>query len=109
MTNDLHNVDHMYIPMNQNSEPDNSHELLQQQICTLQSDMKQLVTRIQYAEQKITILTQERPKVADTDIVSLQSDMKQLVTKIENAEQKIAVLTQQQADMADADMVIIRS
>ena len=108
MTNDLHNIDHMYIPMNQNSEPDNSYELLQQ-ICTVQSDMKQLVTRIQHVEQKIEVLTQERAKVADNDIVSLQSDMKQLGTKIEHTEQKIAILTQQQAEMADADMVIIRS
>ena len=98
MADDIHNAEHMYIPMNQSS--DSTNELLLQQLSTVQSDMKQLTVRIENTEQKIATLTQQQAEMID---------IKQLVFRIEHAEQKIAILTQQQAEMADGDMVIIRS
>jgi uncharacterized protein YlxW (UPF0749 family) len=71
MTDEIHNVEHTYMPVNQRS--DDANELLRQQLCTVQSDMKQLVNRIEHTEHKIASFAQQLAEMADTDMVIIRS------------------------------------
>lgn len=73
MMNGLYSTEHTYIPMNQNLESDSAREVLEQQLYTVQSDMKQLAIRIEQAEQKIAVLTQQQADMADADMVIIRS------------------------------------
>jgi hypothetical protein len=71
MISGTHSVEHNYMPVNQNS--DTANEVLRQQLCTVQSDMKQLVARVEHAEQKIAVFAQQLTEMADTDMVIIRS------------------------------------
>ncbi len=71
MTDEIHHVEHNYMPVNQNS--DTANEVLRQQLCTVQSDMKQLVARIEHTEQKIVAFAHQLTEMADTDMVIIRS------------------------------------
>lgn len=73
MMNGLYSTEHTYIPMNQNSESDTVHEVIEQQLYTIQSDMKQLAIRIEQAEKKIVVLTQKQAEMADDGMVIIRS------------------------------------
>ena len=63
--------EHRYVPIESAYHIEN--ELLRQQVYTTQSDIKQLVIRIEQAEQKIVILTQQQAEMADADMVIIRS------------------------------------
>ena len=63
--------EHRYVPIESTYHIEN--ELLRQQVYTTQSDIKQLVIRIEQAEQKIVILTQQQAEMADADMVIIRS------------------------------------
>lgn len=63
--------EHRYIPIE--TTPRIENELLHQQICTVQSDMKQLVERIERTEQTIMSFTQQLVEMADADMVIVRS------------------------------------
>ena len=71
MTDEIHRVEHTYIPVNQNS--DTANEVLRQQLCIAQSDIKQLSNRIEHAEQKIVTFTQQLAEITDSDMVIIRS------------------------------------
>jgi hypothetical protein len=71
MTDEIHNEEHTYMPVNQSS--DVSNELLHQQLCTVQSDMKQLANRIEHTEHTIATFAQQLAEMADTDMVIIRS------------------------------------
>ena len=71
MIDGIHSADHNYVPVNQNSDVGN--ELLRQQLCTIQSDMKQLLKRIEHTEQKIATFTNQLAEMADSDMVIIRS------------------------------------
>ena len=70
-TDNIHNIEHTYVPLNQHS--DITHDLIKQHLCTVQSDMKHLGIRLQHAEEKIVILTQQQIDMTDTDMVFVRS------------------------------------
>jgi hypothetical protein len=63
--------EHRYVPIEMTHH--NEIELLHQQICTIQTDMKQLVNRIEHTEQTIATFTQQLVEMADTDMVIIRS------------------------------------
>lgn len=63
--------EHRYVPIESTYHIEN--ELLHQQIYTMQSDIKQLLNRIEHAEQKITMFTQQLADMADSDMVIIRS------------------------------------
>jgi len=71
MTDEIHRVEHTYIPVNQNS--DTANDVLRQQLCIAQSDIKQLLNRVEHAEQKIATFTQQLAEIADSDMVIIRS------------------------------------
>ena len=63
--------EHRYVPIESTYHIEN--ELLRQQVYTTQSDIKQLLNRIEHAEQKITTFTQQLADMADSDMVIIRS------------------------------------
>lgn len=84
MMND--NMERKYTPVSQND--DIANKVIRQQLYSAQSDIKELMKRIEQTE---------------------QTDTKHVMNRIEQIEQKIAVLTRQQADIFDSDLVLIHS
>ncbi len=71
MTDEIHIAEHNYMPVNQNSDVAN--ESLRQQLCTVQSDIKQLGIRIEHTENTIATFAQQLAEMADTDMVIIRS------------------------------------
>lgn len=63
--------EHRYVPIESTYHIEN--ELLHQQVYTTQSDIKQLLNRIEHVEQKITTFTQQLADMADSDMVIIRS------------------------------------
>ena len=63
--------EHRYVPIESTYHIEN--ELLRQQLYTTQSDIKQLVNRIEHTEQKIVTFTQQLAEIADSDMVIIRS------------------------------------
>lgn len=63
--------EHRYIPIESTYHIEN--ELLRQQLYTTQSDVKQLLNRVEHAEQKIVTFTQQLAEMADSDMVIIRS------------------------------------
>lgn len=63
--------EHRYVPIESTYHIEN--ELLHQQLYTTQSDIKQLLNRIEHVEQKITTFTQQLADMADSDMVIIRS------------------------------------
>lgn len=63
--------EHSYVPVESTYHIEN--ELLHQQLYNTQSDIKQLLNRIEHAEQKITTFTQQLSEMADSDMVIIRS------------------------------------
>jgi hypothetical protein len=71
MTDEIYNVEHTYMPVNQSSDVVN--ELLRQELCIVQSDMKQLTNRIEHTEHTIASFAQQLAEMTDTDMVIIRS------------------------------------
>ena len=63
--------EHRYVPIESTYHIEN--ELLRQQLYTTQSDIKQLLNRVEHAEQKIVTFTQQLAEMADSDMVIIRS------------------------------------
>lgn len=63
--------EHRYVPIESTYHIEN--ELLRQQLYTTQSDVKQLLNRVEHAEQKIVTFTQQLAEMADSDMVIIRS------------------------------------
>ena len=63
--------EHRYAPIESTYHIEN--ELLRQQICAVQSDIKQLANRVGHTEQTITTFTQQLAEMADADMVIIRS------------------------------------
>jgi hypothetical protein len=63
--------EHRYAPIESTYHIEN--ELLRQQLCTTQSDMKQLLKRMEHTEQTIATFTHQLAEMADSDMVVIQS------------------------------------
>ena len=63
--------EHRYVPIESTYHIEN--ELLRQQLYTTQSDIKQLVNRIEHTEQKIVTFTHQLAEIADSDMVIIRS------------------------------------
>jgi hypothetical protein len=63
--------EHRYVPVDTTYRMEN--ELLRRQLCTVQSDMKQLVNRMEHIEQTIATFTEQLAEMADTDMVVIRS------------------------------------
>lgn len=63
--------EHHYMPVDTAYRIEN--EMLRQQMCIIQSDVKQLSNRIEHTEQTITTFTQQLAEMADSDMVVIRS------------------------------------
>ena len=63
--------EHRYVPIESTYHIEN--ELLQKQIYSVQSDIKQLANRVEHTEQTITTFTQQLAEMADSDMVVIRS------------------------------------
>jgi septal ring factor EnvC (AmiA/AmiB activator) len=63
--------EHKYAPIESTYHVEN--ELLRQEIYTTQSDMKQLLKRIEHTEQTIATFTNQLAEMADSDMVIIRS------------------------------------
>jgi hypothetical protein len=63
--------EHRYVPIESTYHIEN--ELLQKQIYSVQSDIKQLANRVEHTEQTITTFTQQLSEMVDADMVIIRS------------------------------------
>lgn len=63
--------EHRYVPIESTYHIEN--ELLQKQIYSVQSDIKQLLKRVEHTEQTIATFTHQLAEMADSDMVVIRS------------------------------------
>lgn len=63
--------EHRYVPIESTYHIEN--ELLRQQLYTTQSDVKQLLKRMDHTEQTMATFTQQLVEMADSDMVIIRS------------------------------------
>ena len=63
--------EHRYVPIESTYHIEN--ELLQKQIYSVQSDIKQLANRVEHTEQTIATFTHQLAEMADSDMVVIRS------------------------------------